>query len=53
MHRPLHLVTVEVVGTAEDDGGSGALLRSTDKNQLVVANAALCNLSSVTYCVKN
>ena len=47
MHRPLHLVAVEVVGTAQDDGGGGAFLGALDQDQLVVANSALGNLGSL------
>ena len=50
MDGPLHLVTVEVVGTSEDDGAGSPGLGSLDEDQLVVTDpllADLCGLSEV------
>ena len=46
--RSLHLVAVEVVGAAEDDGGCGAGLGLLDEQEFVVADAGLTNFQSVT-----
>ena len=44
MHGPFHLVEVEVVGAAEDDGARGPGLRPLHEDQLVVRDPLLGHL---------